>query len=84
MPQALVEPCVLAGCPEGGTVLDPFGGSGTVSLVAKRLGRSSVYIDANAKYRDMAVQRVRGENLEIVADEYEMREVEPNAESAVP
>jgi len=39
------------------TVLDPFGGSGTVSLVAKRLGRSSIYIDLNPRYCEMAVQR---------------------------
>ncbi|MDA8346964.1 MAG: site-specific DNA-methyltransferase [Thermaerobacter sp.] len=58
MPTALVEPCVLAGCPEGGTVLDPFGGSGTVASVAKSLGRSSVYIDANPKYAEMARRRV--------------------------
>lgn len=58
MPTALVEPCILAGCPEGGTVLDPFGGSGTVASVAKRLGRSSVYIDANPKYAEMARRRL--------------------------
>ena len=38
MPEALVERCILAGCPEGGTVLDPFVGSGTVCAVAARLG----------------------------------------------
>lgn len=57
MPPTLAELCILAGCPEGGTVLDPFGGSGTVSLVAKRLGRSSVYIDLNPAYAQMAVRR---------------------------
>jgi DNA modification methylase len=35
-PPALIEPCILAGCPEGGTVLDPFGGAGTTGLVADR------------------------------------------------
>jgi DNA modification methylase len=39
-PTKLVEPCIKAGCPEGGTVLDPFGGAGTVGLVADRLGRN--------------------------------------------
>lgn len=39
------------------TVLDPFGGSGTVSLVAKRIGRSSIYIDLNPRYCEMAVRR---------------------------
>ena len=39
-PTELIEPCVKAGCPEDGTVLDPFGGSGTTGLVADRLGRN--------------------------------------------
>jgi len=39
------------------TVLDPFGGSGTVSLVAKRLGRSSIYCDLNPRYCEIAVRR---------------------------
>lgn len=46
-----------AGEPVPCTVLDPFGGSGTVSLVAQRLGRHSVYIDINRDYMDMAVER---------------------------
>jgi DNA modification methylase len=49
-PEALVEPCVKAGCPEGGTVLDPFAGSGTVGLVANRLSRRAVLIDLNPDY----------------------------------
>ncbi len=56
-PEKLVEPCVLAGCPEGGKVLDPFAGSGTVGLVAERLGRHSVLIDANEDYCRMARER---------------------------
>ncbi|KKN13092.1 hypothetical protein LCGC14_1009820 [marine sediment metagenome] len=56
-PEKLVEPCILAGCPEGGTVLDPFAGSGTVGLVAERLGRHSVLIDANEDYCKMARER---------------------------
>jgi DNA modification methylase len=43
------------------TVLDPFGGSGTVSYVAQRYGRSSIYIDLNPKYRSMAIGRMRPE-----------------------
>ena len=39
-PPALIEPCVLSGSPEGGLVLDPFGGAGTVGLVADRLQRT--------------------------------------------
>ncbi len=57
MPPKLVEPMILAGCPAGGTVLDPFGGSGTVSQVAERLGRSSIYIDLNPAYLELAQER---------------------------
>jgi DNA modification methylase len=44
-PPALVEPCIKAGCPVGGTVLDPFLGSGTTAVVAERLGRSCIGIE---------------------------------------
>lgn len=46
-PQKLVEPCVLAGCPVGGTVLDIFFGSGTTGQVAQRLGRNWIGIELN-------------------------------------
>jgi len=57
MPEALVEPCVLAGCPEGGAVLDPFGGSGTVARVANRLSRRAVLIDLNPEYLEQQMKR---------------------------
>lgn len=57
-PPALVEPCVKAGCPEGGTVLDPFGGSGTTGLVADRLGRDAILIELNPEYAAMARNRI--------------------------
>ena len=56
-PEALVEPCVKAGCPEGGTVLDPFGGSGTTARVANRLSRKAVLIDLSTDYLDQAMVR---------------------------
>lgn len=59
-PPALVVPCVLAGCPEGGTVLDPFGGAGTTGMVADRLGRDSILIELNHDYADLARDRLRG------------------------
>jgi len=46
-----------AGEPVPCTVLDPFGGSGTVSMVAQKLGRNSVYIDLNREYMDIAIKR---------------------------
>jgi len=57
-PPELVEPCVLSGCPDGGLVLDPFGGSGTTGLVAKRLGRSAVLCELNPEYAEIAKQRI--------------------------
>ena len=50
MPEALIEPCILAGSRAGNTVLDPFGGSGTVGRVAMRLQRSAVLCELNADY----------------------------------
>lgn len=59
MPPALARLCILAGCPEGGTVLDPFVGSGTVPMVANHLGRRAVGIDLSAAYLDLAMQRCK-------------------------
>ena len=56
-PEALVEPCVLAGSRPGDVVLDPFGGSGTVGAVAQRLGRRAVLIEANPDYVRMGEAR---------------------------
>jgi site-specific DNA-methyltransferase (cytosine-N4-specific) len=49
--------CIKAGCKPGGTVLDPFSGSGTTGEAARQLGRRYVGIDLNAAYHDLAVQR---------------------------
>jgi site-specific DNA-methyltransferase (cytosine-N4-specific) len=56
-PRKLVEPCVLAGCPAGGIVLDPFGGSGTVGEVAEALGRRWILLELNPEYAALARQR---------------------------
>ncbi len=61
-PEKLVEPCILAGCPVGGTVLDPFAGSGTTGVVAKKLGRKFVGVEINPEYREMAVARIQAED----------------------
>lgn len=60
-PSKLVEPCVKAGCPESGTVLDPFLGAGTTLLVASRLGRKGVGIELNPEYCQMARDRIVGD-----------------------
>ena len=64
-PQKLVEPCILAGCPTGGMVLDPFCGAGTVGLVAARLGREFIGIELNPEYVKMAEARIAGEAAQI-------------------
>jgi DNA modification methylase len=58
MPEALVEPCVLAGSREGDTVLDPFAGSGTVGVVALRHQRNFTGIELNPEYAQMARNRI--------------------------
>lgn len=64
-PQELIEPCILAGCPDGGVVFDPFMGSGTTGIVARKLGRNFLGCELNPEYRDMAERRIfnEGENL---------------------
>lgn len=57
-PETLVQQCVLAGSPPGGLVLDPFLGSGTTALVARRLGRRYLGIDCSARYVAMARKRL--------------------------
>ena len=56
-PPALIKPCILAGCPEGGTVLDPFLGSGTTGRVAMDLGRNWFGIELNPDYAPLIDQR---------------------------
>jgi DNA modification methylase len=58
-PPALIEPCVLAGCPLNGIVLDPFGGAGTTGLVATENGRRALLIELNSDYAAMADKRIR-------------------------
>jgi DNA modification methylase len=60
-PPALIEPCILAGCPASGIALDPFGGAGTTGLVADRLGRNAILIELNPDYADMAERRIRSD-----------------------
>lgn len=57
-PDTLIEPCVLAGCPEGGVILDPFIGAGTTGIVAKRYNRNYIGIELNPGYIDIAENRI--------------------------
>jgi site-specific DNA-methyltransferase (cytosine-N4-specific) len=58
-PPELVETPIKAGCPVGGVVLDPFGGTGTTSEVARRLGRASIIIELNPDYLELVKERAR-------------------------
>ena len=63
-PPEIPERCIKAGCPKGGTVLDPFFGAGTTGMVAMRLGREFIGIELNEKYCEMAKKRIYGELME--------------------
>ena len=58
-PEELIKPCILAGCPAGGTVLDPFFGSGTTGLVARAQGCNCIGIELSADYIEIARKRLR-------------------------
>lgn len=61
-PPALIEPCILAGCPMGGVVLDPFMGSGTTGIVARRFNRNYVGVEINPEFKELAERRIHGED----------------------
>lgn len=58
MAPELAKNCILAGCPVGGTVLDPFGGAGTTGLVADENGRNAMLIELNPEYAEIARERI--------------------------
>ena len=58
-PMDLIDPCVLAGCPESGTVLDPFAGSGTTGIVAVGHNRNAVLLELNEDYIKLAEKRIK-------------------------
>ena len=60
-PKDLIEPCIKAGCPENGTILDPFGGSGTTGIVAALNNRNAILIELNQDYIDIANKRINKE-----------------------
>ena len=57
-PPDLIEPCIKAGCPEGGVVLDPFSGAGTTGIVAKKFNRKAILIELNSEYNVIAKERI--------------------------
>jgi len=63
-PPDLIRPCILAGCPRGGTVLDPFFGAGTTGVVCLQEGRKFVGIELNPSYVSLARQRLHKNNIQ--------------------
>ena len=59
-PEKLVEPCILAGCPENGVVLDPFNGAATTGVVALKHGRKYLGIELNPEYVALSERRLDG------------------------
>ena len=57
-PEKLIEPCILAGCPAGGTILDPFCGSGTTGVVALKHNRNFIGIELNPEYVSLARSKI--------------------------
>lgn len=71
-PPKLIEPMVLAGCPKGGTILDPFGGSGTTAYVANGYGRKAILCELNPEYEPLIRERL--------GMPYEVKQEEPQHE----
>jgi site-specific DNA-methyltransferase (adenine-specific) len=65
-PPELIRPCILAGCQIGGTVLDPFGGSGTTAQVAIEEGREAILCELNADYIKLAHERLNGTQIKML------------------
>jgi site-specific DNA-methyltransferase (cytosine-N4-specific) len=65
-PPDLIEPCILAGAPVGGIVLDPFMGSGTTAQVAQHLGRKYLGCELNPEYQELQHKRLQQQSLELI------------------
>lgn len=61
-PPDLIEPCILAGCPESGTILDPFFGAGTAGVVALKHSRKYIGIELKPEYVELAQKRIKAEH----------------------
>jgi hypothetical protein len=76
-PPNLIKPCVLAGAPVNGVVLDPFAGAGTTLYVAKELGRQAVGIELNPAYCTLAARRLRQSVLPFAPASEPLRAAKP-------
>ncbi len=84
-PEDLIEPCILAGCPEGGVVLDPFLGSGTTGVVAIKNNRQWVGCELNRDYIDIAEKRIEvvQHNKELSDRQISVFELQPSCNASV-
>ena len=64
-PKKLIRPCIRAGCPKGGVVLDPFGGSGTTAEVANELQRDAILCELNPEYCELIEKRLSLTQMEM-------------------
>jgi site-specific DNA-methyltransferase (adenine-specific) len=78
-PPDLIRPCILAGAPRGGVVLDPFGGAGTTAVVAMQEGRKSILCELNPGYAAMAERRIASAWLDGAAQMDVFRDSAPAA-----
>tara|TARA_R110002111_G_scaffold181935_2_gene247480 strand:- start:1482 stop:2447 length:966 start_codon:yes stop_codon:yes gene_type:complete len=67
-PVELIEPCILAGCPADGLVLDPFGGAGTTAIAAIKHGRNALLCEYSCEYVEIAHKRILGYQQELGHD----------------
>jgi DNA modification methylase len=65
-PERLIEPCILAGCPSNGLVLDPFFGAGTTGVVATKCGRNYLGLELNQEYVEIAEKRISSIQLDLL------------------
>lgn len=64
-PPRLIEPCILAGCPKGGMVLDPFSGAATTGVVCLKNDRRYVGVEVNQDYIDHSLERLKKVEAEL-------------------
>lgn len=81
-PPELAERCILAGCPAGGLVLDPFGGAGTTALAAVRNGRRAALIELNPEYAEITRRRIEAAASALTRRRNEASLADPNAEGS--
>lgn len=82
-PPELIRPCIQAGAPRGGVVLDPFGGAGTTGVVAMQEGRQSILCELNPEYAAMAQARLEAARMDGATQMDVFHDAEPGA-GAIP